>query len=258
MFSKHLEMAWRVSWDLVQTSIFRWFPVTPTYSHLDVISPLAGHTKFTHQEFLAFYSDDGKCACGKWWDSSELWCLLPLHQCSCTWGSLFICERLREDKTLGERTTLSPEQIADLLEMCLKSTYFSFGGTFMSRRKGWRWVPWSPLWWPTSTWSSLRSWYWRWHRPDPDCWWYFLHPQEGLNRGTPLPSQWGQADHQVHFGAGRFSFLDTLLRRRGDGSLAVSQAEQLSCELHLQCLCPAHTGNSRHKQRYVFVCLFVL
>ena len=85
-----------------------------------------------------------------------------------------------------------------------------------------------------------------------------LHPQEGLNRGTPLPSQRGQADHQVHFGAGRFSFLDTLLRRRGDGSLAVSQAEQLSCELHLQCLCPAHTGNSRHKQRYVFVCLFVL
>ena len=38
-----------------------------------------------------------------------------------------IRERLREDETLGDRTSLSPEWIADLL--CLKSTYFSFGGT---------------------------------------------------------------------------------------------------------------------------------
>ena len=34
-------------------------------------------------------------------------------------------------------------------------------------------------------------------------WWHFLHPQEGLNRRTPTPSQRGQADHQVHCGAGR-------------------------------------------------------
>ena len=35
------------------------------------------------------------------------------------------------------------------------------------------------------------------------CWWYFLYPQEGLNRETPSPSQRGQANHQVHGGAGR-------------------------------------------------------
>ena len=36
-----------------------------------------------------------------------------------------IHERLRKDETLGNRTFLSQEQIAELLEMCLKSTDFS-------------------------------------------------------------------------------------------------------------------------------------
>ena len=36
-----------------------------------------------------------------------------------------ICERFREDEMLGNRTFPSPEQIAELLEMCLKSTYIS-------------------------------------------------------------------------------------------------------------------------------------
>ena len=38
----------------------------------------------------------------------------------------------------GDRTSLSPEWIADLLEMCLKSTYFSFaiGGNFYEQKEG--------------------------------------------------------------------------------------------------------------------------
>ena len=47
-----------------------------------------------------------------------------------------IRERLREDETLGDRTSLSPERIADLLEMCLRSTYFSFGGNFYEQKEG--------------------------------------------------------------------------------------------------------------------------
>ena len=47
-----------------------------------------------------------------------------------------IRERLREDGTLGDRTSLSPEWIADLLEMCLRSTYFSFGGNFYEQKEG--------------------------------------------------------------------------------------------------------------------------
>ena len=47
-----------------------------------------------------------------------------------------ICERFREDETLGVGTSLSLEQIADLLEMCLKSAYFSFGGNFYEQKEG--------------------------------------------------------------------------------------------------------------------------
>ena len=45
-------------------------------------------------------------------------------------------ERLREDGTLGDRTSLSQERIADLLEMCLRCTYFSFGGNFYEQKEG--------------------------------------------------------------------------------------------------------------------------
>ena len=47
-----------------------------------------------------------------------------------------IRERLREDETLGDRTILSPERVAELLEMCLKSTYFSYGGSFYEQKEG--------------------------------------------------------------------------------------------------------------------------
>ena len=44
--------------------------------------------------------------------------------------------RLGEDGTLGDRTILSPERVAELLEMCLKSTYFSYGGSFYEQKEG--------------------------------------------------------------------------------------------------------------------------
>ena len=47
-----------------------------------------------------------------------------------------IRERLREDETLGDRTILSPEWVAELLEMCLKSTYFSYGGNIFEQIEG--------------------------------------------------------------------------------------------------------------------------
>ena len=46
-----------------------------------------------------------------------------------------ISERLREDKTLGDRTILSPERLAELLEMCLKSTCFSHGGNYYEQKE---------------------------------------------------------------------------------------------------------------------------
>ena len=38
--------------------------------------------------------------------------------------------KLREDDSLAERIPLSPDRVAELLDMCLRSTYFSYGGEF--------------------------------------------------------------------------------------------------------------------------------
>ena len=42
---------------------------------------------------------------------------------------------LREDETLEERTTLLPNRIIELLESCLKSTYFSCMENFYDKNK---------------------------------------------------------------------------------------------------------------------------
>ena len=47
-----------------------------------------------------------------------------------------IQERLREDESLGDRTPLSAGRVAELLEVCLKSTYFSYEGDFYEQTQG--------------------------------------------------------------------------------------------------------------------------
>ena len=43
---------------------------------------------------------------------------------------------IREDEELVERTSLSPDRVAELLSLCLKSTHFSFGGECYEQRQG--------------------------------------------------------------------------------------------------------------------------
>ena len=52
-----------------------------------------------------------------------------------------IRERLQEDVTLEDRITLSPARVAELLEMCLRSNYFSYKGNFHKQMgKAQRWA----------------------------------------------------------------------------------------------------------------------
>ena len=43
---------------------------------------------------------------------------------------------LKRDETLEDRTILSPERITELLDVCLRSTYFSYQDTFYEQREG--------------------------------------------------------------------------------------------------------------------------
>ena len=47
-----------------------------------------------------------------------------------------IWDKLKEDKDLAERTPLSPDRVAELLGLCLRSTYFCYGGEFYEQREG--------------------------------------------------------------------------------------------------------------------------
>ena len=44
--------------------------------------------------------------------------------------------KLESDPTLADRTTLTPAQIADLLDFVLRSTYFQYNGSIYEQREG--------------------------------------------------------------------------------------------------------------------------
>ena len=47
-----------------------------------------------------------------------------------------IRKRLEEEDSLEDRTPLSPQRVAELLQLCLRSTYFSFNGELYEQREG--------------------------------------------------------------------------------------------------------------------------
>ena len=64
-------------------------------------------------------------------DVSSLFTNVPIDE-----AVQVIRDRLRGDETLVNRTTLSPDRVAELLEACLRSTYFCYGGEFYEQREG--------------------------------------------------------------------------------------------------------------------------
>ena len=44
--------------------------------------------------------------------------------------------KLESDPTLADRTTLTPAQIANLLDFVLRSTYFQYNGSIYEQREG--------------------------------------------------------------------------------------------------------------------------
>ena len=101
-----------------------------------IISPLAGKTSshvLNSKHFAETMRDVtiGEDESLVSFDVTSLFTNVPIGE-----AVEIIRDRLREDEDLVERTPLSPDRIAELLSLCLKSTYFSYGGEFYEQREG--------------------------------------------------------------------------------------------------------------------------
>ena len=141
-----------------------------------------------------------------------------------------ITRKLEEDGTLGDRTFLSPERIAELLGMCLKSTYFSYGGSFYEQKEG------AAMGSPVSAvvanlymeffeelaleTAPTRPRLWKRYVDDTFCILRKGSTEELLHHLNGVRPTIKFTVEQEEDGT--LPFLDTLLRRREDGSLDVS------------------------------------
>ena len=101
-----------------------------------IISPLAGKTNSHVLNSKHFAETMGDVTIGSdesliSFDVTSLFTNVPIGE-----AVEIIHDRLREDEDLVERTPLSPDRIAELLGLCLKSTYFSDSGEFYEQREG--------------------------------------------------------------------------------------------------------------------------
>ncbi len=66
--------------------------------------------------------------------------------------------RLQEDNKLDERTIFSPNDLCDLVELCVKSTYFCYHEQFYEQIEGASMgSPLSPIFWQIYPWRILKT-----------------------------------------------------------------------------------------------------
>ena len=73
--------------------------------------------------------------------STQPWTASPVVEGPSPWSALnervwVIRDRLQNDRTLSDRSTPSPNRVVELLEVCLRSTYFSHEEAFYEQREG--------------------------------------------------------------------------------------------------------------------------
>ena len=100
-----------------------------------ILSPLIGHTNSFIKNSAHFVEE-----LRKWrldedlmvsFDVKSLFTNVPIDDVL-----IILMERLQDDETLGDRTTMDPSCICYLTELCLCSTYFAFQGQIFKQLKG--------------------------------------------------------------------------------------------------------------------------
>ena len=112
-------------------------PSYGTSKHIaQLIAPLAGHTPSfvkDSSELKRFIVSESISESETMvsFDVSSLFTNVPVEE-----SVGVIRDMLELDDTLEDRTPLTPERITELLGMCLRSTYFSYGGDFYQQKHG--------------------------------------------------------------------------------------------------------------------------
>ena len=172
-----------------------------------------------------------------------------------------IRDRLQQDEMLADRTTLSPDKVADLLEMCLKSTYFSYGGDFFEQREG------AAMGSPVS--AVVADLYMEFFEElalrtaptKPRLWKRYVDDTCCIvKKGTveELLTHLNSVRPSIRFTVevekdGRLPFLDTLLQRRDDGSLDVTVYRKPT---HTDRYLDFHSHHPPQVKRGLVKCLF--
>ena len=92
-----------------------------------IITPMTGHTSSFIKNSAHFVEE-----LRKWRLSQDLMVSFDVK----TLSLIILVERLQNDETLGNRTTMDPLCICHLTELCLRSTYFAFEGQIFKQIKG--------------------------------------------------------------------------------------------------------------------------
>ena len=107
-------------------------PIYPLAKKLaSILAPLSGNT-FSHvRNTVDFVEHTQQTHLEKDNCMVSLFTKVPLDQ-----SLQVVAQRLREDPTLAERTTISAGDLSFLIQLCLKVTYFQFGEQFYRQVQG--------------------------------------------------------------------------------------------------------------------------
>ena len=195
-----------------------------------LISPLAGRTDShvkNSKHFVEMMSglriEDDEMLVS--FDVSSLFTNVPVDE-----AVRVIHDRLQNDVTLCDRTTLSPDRVAELLEVCLRSTYFCYGGTFYEQQEG------AAMGSPVS--AAVANLYMEFFEDlalrsapvTPRLWKRYVDDTCCIVKKGTVEALLGHLNSvrpSIKFTVevekdGTLPFLDTLLQRKGDGSLDVT------------------------------------
>ena len=101
-----------------------------------ILAPLVGHTAHHVHNSTDFVDKIREVIMARdetmvSYDVTSLFTCVPTAEATET-----VRRRLLEDTTLGDRTNLTPDQICQLLDLCLTTTYFQYKGGFYRQKHG--------------------------------------------------------------------------------------------------------------------------